>query len=131
MGSPPILPSHSRLATPKEAAQERKRNSRAAGFCQRRKPRDVAAHSCEPMQAAPHEIAACSFPAWYPAFQHLTFRSEVLPLPPGFADFLVQDGVFVRSETSAVREPDPMHYLSARIGMAHAARSTSLNGSTV
>ncbi len=59
------------------------------------------------MQCAPHELAACSFPAWYPAFEHLTFRSELLPLPPGFADFLIRDGVFVRSGTSAVREPAP------------------------
>ena len=59
------------------------------------------------MQCAPHELAACSFPAWYPVFEHLTFRSELLPLPPGFADFLVRDGVFVRSGTSAVRESSP------------------------
>ena len=70
------------------------------------------------MQAAAHEIAACSFAAWYPGFQHLTFRSEVLPLPPGFADFLVQDGVFVSSGTSAVRESAPMHCMSAASGWA-------------
>lgn len=49
------------------------------------------------------QIAACSFNAWYPRFRDVTFRSAVLPLPPGLADFLVQDGVFLPSTSAAVR----------------------------
>ena len=79
------------------------------------------------MQPAPHEIAACSFPAWYPSFQHLTFRSEVLPLPPGFADFLVRDGVFVRDETSAVRYLPSAPCLLARTKGLQSSASWSLS----
>jgi D123 len=47
-------------------------------------------------------IAACSFDAWYPSFRDVTFDSAILPLPPGLADFLVQDGVFLPSTSAAV-----------------------------
>ena len=55
------------------------------------------------MHVSAHELAACSCTQWQLAFQHVTFRSRLLPLPPGFADFLVQDGVFVPAGTAAVR----------------------------
>ena len=49
------------------------------------------------------ELKSCSCTEWYPAFEHVTFRSRLLPLPPGFADFIVRDGVFVPPSTTAVR----------------------------
>lgn len=58
-------------------------------------------------------IAACSFEAWYPRFEHVTFRSAVLPLPPGFEDFLVQDGVFLPSSSAAVRHACWVHSMQS------------------
>ncbi len=48
-------------------------------------------------------MSACSFTEWYSTFSGVTSRSEALPLPPGFADFLVRDSVFLSPANNAVR----------------------------
>ena len=48
-------------------------------------------------------VLNCSFDRWYPSFQDVSFRSKIVPLPKAFADYLVQDGVYLPANNSAVR----------------------------
>lgn len=55
-------------------------------------------------------VSACSFTEWYPKFSQFTFLSETLLLPPGFADFITQDGIFLPESSKAMprrHPPDP------------------------
>ena len=53
----------------------------------------------------PEAIRACHFAAWYPAFKDVAFSSRIIELPAAFVDYLVQDGVFLREGSDAVRAP--------------------------
>lgn len=35
----------------------------------------------------------CMFQNWYPNFRHVSFKSEIIPLPEEFAKYLGEDGV--------------------------------------
>ena len=48
------------------------------------------------------DVLACQFSRWYPAYQHLAYRSQVIDLPQDFTDYLQQDGIFVPSGSQAV-----------------------------
>lgn len=48
------------------------------------------------------QVSACSFTEWYPAFSRHTFPSVMLLLPPGFAEFVTQDGVFLPDSSTAM-----------------------------
>lgn len=50
----------------------------------------------------PAAIRACQFAAWYPSFREVAFRSVIIPLPPAFVEYLVQDGVFLPEGSDAV-----------------------------
>ncbi|RUS74577.1 hypothetical protein EGW08_017658 [Elysia chlorotica] len=39
------------------------------------------------------EVLNCSFPEWYPQFQHITYKSVIIPLPNSFMDYLNADSV--------------------------------------
>lgn len=54
------------------------------------------------MDVSDSHVSACSITEWYPNFLHHTFRSEMLPLPPGFSEFLTQDGVFLPDSSNAM-----------------------------
>jgi D123 len=48
-------------------------------------------------------LANFSFPRWYTLFSSVTFKSRILPLPPGFAEYLVADGIVLPDSSQAVR----------------------------
>ena len=48
------------------------------------------------------DVLACQFSRWYPAYQHLAYRSQVMDLPQDFTDYLQEDGIFVPSGSQAV-----------------------------
>lgn len=52
-------------------------------------------------------IRACQFSAWYPAFRDVAFSSRIIDLPAAFVEYLVQDGVFLREGSHAVRALKP------------------------
>ena len=49
------------------------------------------------------QVLSCSFERWYPNLKAVSFRSRVVPLPKAFVDYLVQDGVYLTEDNSAVR----------------------------
>ena len=49
------------------------------------------------------QILNCSFQQWYPVFKSVTFRSQIVTLSKDFVDYLVQDGVFLQEDNTAVR----------------------------
>ncbi|KAA6426686.1 MAG: cell division cycle protein [Trebouxia sp. A1-2] len=49
-----------------------------------------------------HHVLNCSFAKWYPTFKSISFRSQVVTLPKGFVDYLVQDGVYLPDSSSAL-----------------------------
>lgn len=44
------------------------------------------------------EVLACAFKAWYDRFRHVTFKSEIIPLPEDFVRFLSTDGIRFRTD---------------------------------
>ena len=49
------------------------------------------------------QVLSCQFGAWYPKFCDVAFRSRVIELPAAFAQYLVEDGVYLADNSSAVR----------------------------
>ncbi len=37
----------------------------------------------------------CALPSWYPQFKRHTITSIILPVPPEFRDYLLDDGSFI------------------------------------
>ena len=48
------------------------------------------------------QVLNCSFDRWYPAFQAVSFRSQFVPLPKEFVEYLVEDGVYLPENNAAV-----------------------------
>lgn len=51
----------------------------------------------------PKQILSCQFGEWYPQFRDVAFRSRVVELPAAFAQYLVEDGVYLTDNSCAVR----------------------------
>ncbi len=58
---------------------------------------------CDTLMTTSQHVLNCSFERWYPSFKSVSFRSQIVPLPKDFADYLVQDGVYLPDSNSAVR----------------------------
>lgn len=52
--------------------------------------------------ATADQVLQCSFERWYNKFESVSFRSRIVQLPPDFVDYLVQDGVYLPEQNSAV-----------------------------
>ena len=52
------------------------------------------------------------FHNWYPKFRNITFKSEVITLPPAFVEYLNADGVFMPASAFPKFECDPYDKLS-------------------
>lgn len=69
---------------------------------------------CAKGMSTAHHVLNCSFAKWYPTFKSISFRSQVVTLPKGFVDYLVQDGVYLPDSSSAVRSsPSALAALNA------------------
>jgi len=65
--------------------------------------------TCAIGMSTAHHVLSCSFAQWYPVFKSVSFRSQVVTLPKKFVDYLVQDGVYLPDNNSAVRlSPDAL-----------------------
>lgn len=51
-----------------------------------------------------HEVLACSFTEWYPVLKKVTFRSEIIPLPQDFVNYLLADNVYLAVNHVSVHE---------------------------
>ncbi|GFR47331.1 hypothetical protein Agub_g9023, partial [Astrephomene gubernaculifera] len=49
-----------------------------------------------------HPLVASQLPAWYPRLERHSFKSIVIPLPPGFLEYLQEDGIFLADDSAAV-----------------------------
>ena len=49
----------------------------------------------------------CAISSWLPQFRHLTFSTQLVPLPPAVADWLVADGISLPPESEAVSAQGP------------------------
>ncbi|OWF36397.1 cell division cycle protein 123 homolog [Mizuhopecten yessoensis] len=47
------------------------------------------------------EVLNCVFSAWYPKFKHITIKSNILPLPKEFLDYLQADGIVLPEQCVA------------------------------
>ena len=54
------------------------------------------------------QVLNCSFHRWYPAFQAVSFRSQFVPLPKEFVEYLVEDGVYLPENNAAVSVADAL-----------------------
>ena len=63
------------------------------------------------------QVLECSFERWYHRFESVTFRSQVLPLPQDFVDYLVQDGVYLPEQNLAVRCDSTYRLVSANLAL--------------
>ncbi|GFO23233.1 cell division cycle protein 123 homolog, partial [Plakobranchus ocellatus] len=62
------------------------------------------------------DVLRCSFPEWYAKFQHVTYKSIIIPLPSSFLDYLNMDsvvlpensthGLYPKSSNMAMNEDD-------------------------
>ena len=41
------------------------------------------------------QVLNCSFEKWYSLFKHLTFRSEILPIPDQVVNYLKSDSTII------------------------------------
>ena len=48
------------------------------------------------------QVLNCSFDRWHAAFQAVSFRSQLVPLPKEFVEYLVEDGVYLPENNAAV-----------------------------
>lgn len=48
------------------------------------------------------QVLNCSFDRWHPAFQAVAFRAQLVPLSKEFVEYLVEDGVYLPENNSAV-----------------------------
>lgn len=55
-------------------------------------------------QLTEQQILNCMFSEWYKNFSKVTFKSEIIPLPEDFVQYLLEDGIFV-NETDWVKRP--------------------------
>ncbi|CAL8471972.1 g11514 [Coccomyxa elongata] len=51
------------------------------------------------------QILSCQFGEWYPQFRDVAFRSRVVELPAAFAQYLVEDGVYLADNSCALPRP--------------------------
>ena len=52
--------------------------------------------------ATAQQMLNCSIDHWYSTFQTVSFRSQIVPLPADFVNYLVEDGVYLPDNTLAV-----------------------------
>ncbi|XP_060603753.1 cell division cycle protein 123 homolog [Ruditapes philippinarum] len=52
------------------------------------------------------EVLNCSFSSWYPRFKDYTIKSQILPLPQEFVDYLLADQVVLPEGTVAMSASD-------------------------
>ncbi|CAI5473369.1 unnamed protein product [Closterium sp. Yama58-4] len=48
------------------------------------------------------DVLACQIQSWYPAFRSVSLRTEIVPLPPEFVDYLLSDGIFLPASCKAL-----------------------------
>lgn len=58
--------------------------------------------------AQAEQVLNCSFDRWHPAFQAVSFRSQLVPLPKEFVEYLIEDGVYLPENNAAVRFARPI-----------------------
>ena len=56
---------------------------------------------CPASPSSPTPQHLCSIGSWYPRFSDCTFRTEIIPISPAIADWLVQDGITLPDVDSA------------------------------
>ncbi|CAI7841091.1 unnamed protein product, partial [Closterium sp. NIES-54] len=47
------------------------------------------------------DVLACQIQSWYPKFRSVSLRTEIVPLPPEFVDYLLSDGIFLPASCKA------------------------------
>ncbi|KAJ3082408.1 hypothetical protein HK100_009681 [Physocladia obscura] len=50
-------------------------------------------------------VLNCAFAIWYPIFRRVTIKSEIIPIPADFLDYLHQDGVFLPLDSNGMPQP--------------------------
>ncbi|CAI5466883.1 unnamed protein product [Closterium sp. Yama58-4] len=48
------------------------------------------------------DVLACQIQSWYPSFRSVSLRTEIIPLPPEFIDYLLSDGIFLPASCKAL-----------------------------
>lgn len=52
-----------------------------------------------------NHILSCQFGQWYPEFLDVAFRSRIVEIPAAFAQYLVEDGVYLADNSNALPRP--------------------------
>lgn len=75
------------------------------------------------------DLVACNIANWYHSFEKHTFRTVLLPLSPELSSWLVEDGIVLPENSTAVSEKKERQYQS--LCFSYSIFSSAENGESV